>query len=651
MRACLMIEVIFMAAAAVFLTARYFFTKADVRMEAEAQLDRLTYPAREARAGVGDSDDPDYQREAGRFGLELTGAWNVSNYLSKILQTANSAGLDNSFYDCISVAVYTDNVPATEPYVVKHAGNMYICGDILLACYQPSETESIVWDLTKFFTEEDVRELMNRKGSGSDLGLYYAARVDSLYGRETEGGQLIPTKATIVLDYIGMDCYTLVSKDFRNTDELIWKKNNSADPDDEGEAAFAPGVKLIMARQSRALSEVLTDPEKWEELDLNRYYFTKRSFTTNVSRETPDRITKTLESGSGMVVYTDTGSYPLAMEYYVLVDVKAVTWNKLGGTVVFTLLFAQAVALIVMIVSGVMRRKKDEEEQLRNTFISAMAHELKSPVEATRNTAQRLAEGVDPEERARCLEALSRESETMNDLLNRMLTYTRVMDGKVTLREKKTDLQQLVQSVLPAYAEQLTAKRMTVDLPENDAQISCDPDLMRIVIDNFLSNAVLYGEEDSTIRIEANSEGLSVWNRTETLSKQDLKGIWKPMYEREQNGERTVCGIGLAMCAGILRLHGATYGAYNEGDGLKVFFDLSKAKSVFKGRKYAWINLLSMSLGLFTAIIWFIVYSQMGSKHLLAVACMFLISPVLFAEAYAKAEMPDLLRTKAKKKK
>jgi accessory gene regulator protein AgrB len=58
-----------------------------------------------------------------------------------------------------------------------------------------------------------------------------------------------------------------------------------------------------------------------------------------------------------------------------------------------------------------------------------------------------------------------------------------------------------------------------------------------------------------------------------------------------------------------------------------------------------------MSLGLFTAIVWFIVYSQMGSKHLLAVACMFLISPVLFAEAYAKAEMPDLLRTKAKKKK
>ena len=40
-----MIEVIFMAAAAVFLTARYFFTKADVRMEAEAQLDRLTDPS------------------------------------------------------------------------------------------------------------------------------------------------------------------------------------------------------------------------------------------------------------------------------------------------------------------------------------------------------------------------------------------------------------------------------------------------------------------------------------------------------------------------------------------------------------------------------------------------------------------------------
>ena len=202
------------------------------------------------------------------------------------------------------------------------------------------------------------------------------------------------------------------------------------------------------------------------------------------------------------------------------------------------------------------------------------------------------------------------------------------------------------------YEEQLTAKRMTVDCSENEAKdVSCDPDLMRIVIDNFLSNAVLYGEEGSTIRIEANGEGLSVWNRTEELSKQDLKGIWTPMYEREQNGKHNVCGIGLAMCAGILRLHGANYGAYNEGDGLKVFFDFTKATVNRKLKKRAWINLLSVITGLFTSVIWFFVYNGRRSWPLLAVACLFLVSPVLFTMAYAQAEKQDYLRTKRKKTK
>ncbi|MBO4651972.1 MAG: HAMP domain-containing histidine kinase [Lachnospiraceae bacterium] len=704
-RAYVLIEVFALAVAAVFLVGKYYAAKSSVRSEIEACLPQLYDAASEARSGIEDgallSEPMTLHIEAGEesqdvqgvpqivssmTGLRLSGAkeiWDFLYCLQRDEEILN--GLETSFYGCVNVAVYTTcsdsaSVSVSDDIEAQSkAGRLFLNGNIAVISYRIAEDKTIVWDLTKYFPEDKINELMENTFSESAVftGLFYNTMdVVSLCVRETGDGELVPTRVSIRSFGHGYPCI-LQSEDYRETDTRIWLDPNETPwktKDDVPEGTFQPGVDIIMISQNRELRDILAKPQHWAYLDTDRYYLAERSYTERSQKTRYGHDAElTLAQKEGMAIYSSSENiYPTAMSYYVLVDVNKVVWNRMGGLVVFTIAFAQTVAVIVMIIRSVWKRRKDEQEQLRNTFIGAMAHELRDPVDITRKTAGRLAEGVDPEERAQCLETLTQESVTMNDLLNRMLTYTRVMDGKVTLHEQMTDLGELVESVLPAYYEQLEAKRMKVKLVRTcPKEQLCDPDLMRTVMENILTNAVSYGEEDSILHIELNHAKVTVWNQTGSrLSEKDLKGIWTPLYEREQDGVRTTGGIGLAMCAGILRLHGARYGAYNEGMGLTVYFDFSNAKKTRTLRRFGWINLASSGMLLLTSYVWYAVYRAYGANWFrgdtytitleggklsgynrpmwfLAVSCGFLVCAILFAWAYAKSAMPKLLRAKS----
>ena len=684
LRTYLMIEAIALIAALVFLAAMFRVTRATVRTDIDSCTTWLTDTARETRQEtVGENGTSVVKAADHWLGSEsmrevrFMGIEDVRNFLYHLNYQVNqnwTHETKSDYMDCVSVAVVTDCVGEK-----KYSSKLWN-GNMAIASYRVSEDEIIVWDLTQYFPNDQIQSLIASLWA-YDYHAAYASQfqVTDLYVRETEEG-LIPTRMRVWLSPLNGDWGYLEAVDFKETDTKIPLKKVAWEdvPEEEAlEDGLHPNVRLIVVKQNEQLSKMLAEPRDWDSLeeDDDRYYLVKRIYDDDITYEiNPETgIYNAIASDRGVMTYSESdGTYASMIAYYVLVDVKRIVWNKLGGTVVFTLALAQVVALIAMIVRNVLKRRRDEAEQLRNTFISAMAHELKAPVEATRETAQRLAAGVEPQERERCLETLTRESESMNFLLNRMLTYTRVADGKVKLQERETDLNELTKDILAEYREQLDAKRMKVRVEKNFSdKLTCDPDLMRIVIDNLISNAVRYGDEDSTIVIEIKDTQLSVWNQTQALSQRDLEGIWTPMYERYADGKLTTCGIGLAMCAGILKLHGATYGSYNDGLGLTTFFDFSKANRTKQFRRFAWINLVTAGVMVFVAYLWFLLFREQGgsllypegstvdfykmgpagftrSKHLwiLFTSLGFLGGGLFFTWMYARTAIPDLLRTK-----
>lgn len=650
-RKYVLIEVFALAVAAALLAITLRITKTSIRADIEEQVSVL----RSAAASTVRTDRYIFSSEpafAGDidWGKKLSGLSGFEQYLWHNLFYEDD--LEHQYYKgCVNVATYTALSDTYDAFGdTDH--KMFFNDIVAMVGYQSSEKDVVVWDLTKYFPKEDILSIMDDAGSwwGDILSSSYT--LESLYVKETEEG-LVPTRVTVVIaPRIGH--YELQSADYSESDTRVWLMPDNSEWGSK-ESVSEGYASIFLCRQNEKLAALINDKDKWESLDEDsRYYkaellFTEDSFTGH--DQLMDGIRYARTTSNGRLEYDDYESAPSTVAYLVVVDVTGVAWNKLNRTVWYTLALAQTLAIIAMILMTVTSRRREEEETLRNTFINAMAVELKAPVAATRETAARLAECSDPEERNRALAELMSESESVNDQLNRMLTYTRVMDGKVTLREQATDIYELTKTVLSEYDGPIADKGMNVHLVKTaPRKLMCDPDMMRLVIDNYISNAVIYGREGSTINVEVNHARLSVWNETESLTKEELKGIWTPMYERTRDGETSTGGIGLATSAGILRLHGAAYGAYNDGAGLTVYFDFAGSGRTRLFRKRAWICLAAAFAML---VLSFVSFRSAGSGERVSFLTQrtyaSLICAVLLAVLYARGVLPALLRTKADK--
>ena len=650
-RRYVLIEVFALAVAAALLAIMLRITKTSIRADIEEQVSVL----RSAAASTVRTDRDIFSSEpafAGDidWGKKLSGLSGFEQYLWHNLFYEDD--LEHQYYKgCVNVATYTA-LSDTYDAVGDTDHKMFFNDIVAMVGYQSSEKDVVVWDLTKYFPKEDILSIMDDAGSWWGDILISSYTLESLYVKETEEG-LVPTRVTVVIaPRIGH--YELQSADYSESDTRVWLMPDNSEWGSKGSVSEGY-ASIFLCRQNEKLAALINDKDKWESLDEDsRYYkaellFTEDSFTGH--DQLMDGIRYARTTSNGRLEYDDYESAPSTVAYLVVVDVTGVAWNKLNRTVWYTLALAQTLAIIAMILMTVTSRRREEEETLRNTFINAMAVELKAPVAATRETAARLAECSDPEERNRALAELMSESESVNDQLNRMLTYTRVMDGKVTLREQATDIYELTKTVLSEYDGPIADKGMNVHLVKTaPRKLMCDPDMMRLVIDNYISNAVIYGREGSTINVEVNHVRLSVWNETESLTKEELKGIWTPMYERTRDGETSTGGIGLATSAGILRLHGAAYGAYNDGAGLTVYFDFAGSGRTRLFRKRAWSCLAAAFAML---VLSYLDFRRGGSgerasfyasRTYWALGC-----AALLAVLYARGVLPALLRTKADK--
>lgn len=233
--------------------------------------------------------------------------------------------------------------------------------------------------------------------------------------------------------------------------------------------------------------------------------------------------------------------------------------------------------LVVYIQYWDLLEKRKQMDLTRNTFINAMAHEMKTPAAVIKNGTECIKENIYPEKQDHYLDMISDEAEHMNGLLEQMLMYTRTSDGVYQLNQEKFELSDLVKDVCRSYQILMANKGMQLQIEEHDAGVvSADKSLIRMVIDNFVSNAVKYGEDFGVINIIVKESSCSVYNSGSVISEMDLEKIWEPLYVTDPSRTKREgsSGMGLAIAKNILELHGAAYGAEALEDGVRFYFEL-----------------------------------------------------------------------------
>ncbi len=225
-----------------------------------------------------------------------------------------------------------------------------------------------------------------------------------------------------------------------------------------------------------------------------------------------------------------------------------------------------------------------EAEFLRNTLLSGVSHDLRTPLAAIAGAASSLAEsnGLDDGVRRELARDIVAESERMERLITNLLAMTRLESGGFVLRKEWHPVNEIVGTALGHLRKRLASHQVTTHLPPDLPLINVDSIAIDEVLTNLLDNAALYTPAGTAIDINASVVGdqftLEIADSGPGLPKDDPQRVFQKFFRdiqhttgKSDNGSRRGVGLGLAICQGIIKLHGGTITAKNRPTGGALF--------------------------------------------------------------------------------
>ncbi len=201
-----------------------------------------------------------------------------------------------------------------------------------------------------------------------------------------------------------------------------------------------------------------------------------------------------------------------------------------------------------------------ESERLRNSLLSALSHDLRTPLAVVYGLADTLAAlPTLPEAGREMAQALQRESQRINAMVNNLLDMARLQSGAVQLRLQWQPVEEVVGSALQAMQTSLGAHRVHTELPPGLPMINLDAVLIERVLCNLLENAVKYTPAGSLIRISAELREAELWLRVADNGPGLPPGREEALFEKfaraKSESSTPGVGLGLAICRAIMQAH------------------------------------------------------------------------------------------------
>jgi two-component system, OmpR family, sensor histidine kinase KdpD len=244
---------------------------------------------------------------------------------------------------------------------------------------------------------------------------------------------------------------------------------------------------------------------------------------------------------------------------------------------VFTNQTAQAMERIFTQNAADDARLRVEAEQMRSSLLSAISHDLRTPLASITGAASTLRSQGDKlraEVRTELLDSISDEAERLSRLVGNLLDITRFESGVVDLRRDLYPLEEIVGTALQRLERQIEGRVLVVSLPESLPAVFVDDVLIGQVLVNLIENALKYTPSETPLEIAAESAGdaviLEVRDRGPGIATGEEERIFEKFY-RVQEKSRRGAGLGLAICRAILQAHRGSIVALNREGGGAIF--------------------------------------------------------------------------------
>lgn len=203
-------------------------------------------------------------------------------------------------------------------------------------------------------------------------------------------------------------------------------------------------------------------------------------------------------------------------------------------------------------------------EQLKNDFISSVSHELRTPLTAIRGWSETLQQmgTEDPALIEKGMQIIADETLRLSDMVEELLDFSRMQNGKLTLRFETMDVAAVLEETVLLFRERAEAKGVHLHFIDHARlpQIRGDADRLRQVFINVLDNAIKYSDAGDTVRVDSAPVGKSVQivigDTGSGIAAEDLPQVKLKFYKGDTT--RPGSGIGLAVADEIIAGHGGT---------------------------------------------------------------------------------------------
>ena len=248
--------------------------------------------------------------------------------------------------------------------------------------------------------------------------------------------------------------------------------------------------------------------------------------------------------------------------------------------------FSAVVMLVVAIVTCALTKKityaeklkaDSEREKMRANLLRAVSHDLRTPLTTIYGSSAMLLENFDrfsDADRRKLLQGIRDDAQWLVGMVENLLSVTRLDNGELRLNKTETVLEELIDTVLVKFHKRCPTQNVAVTIPEDFLSIPMDAVLIGQVLTNLLENAVIHASgmtllellvtlEDRHVRFTVRDDGCGIApDRLE-----DLFTGYLGSSDRQGDAQRRNMGIGLSVCATIVKAHGGRITAKNRPTG------------------------------------------------------------------------------------
>lgn len=230
-----------------------------------------------------------------------------------------------------------------------------------------------------------------------------------------------------------------------------------------------------------------------------------------------------------------------------------------------------------------------QHEKQHKELVSNISHDLKTPITAIKGYVEGIMDGVadTPEKMDKYIKTIYNKANDMDKLINELTVYSGIDNNRIPYNFHRINVADYFGDCVEEVGLDLESKNIELNysnLVEPDTIVIADPEQMKKVINNIISNSVKYmdkphGEIDIRILDEVDSIRVEIEDNGKGIAQKDLQKIFDRFYRTDasRNSAQGGSGIGLSIVKKIIEDHGGyIWATGKEGEGTCIHFVIRK---------------------------------------------------------------------------